>query len=509
MSRFAVLLVCVALAVFTVPSCNATTILWTGIVGDNQWTTQNNWYPNQVPGPNDDVTIEKGQVLLTIPTGVNSLTMGFNVDTPANLTIYKAFAVGAGNMNVKANGNLIQDTGLDAITGDINIDGTWTFGSGYASGQWTISSRGKAYFPGGGQRNLVAGIINNQGSLKLSGVVGFNMSAVLKNTGTITGSGELQFMIFDQSNAQFDSSAGSIAFTGSVMRFQVPTMISALSIGGGNIECYNTVTFYSPLSIPSGTTLSTLGNAKVTFNGAISGPGALIAQGKFTNVSGSLTIASITAGGGNTYFTQGGQVQSATLSGGTTNFGSTLISSALSITGGILQGSGSIQSTGAATINTAGTNVGSNIFINGTGTVAGKSLIAFGGGSITISPNASLSMDGPFTITGPSNSGLFTNNGAVSIAGSFMIQNINIGGSGTFAVSGSISMSTNTFTSGSITLSGSGTVSGSNAQINIAKASTASTYVVFKGGDYTVKCKEECDAISSPSTPQSFTISSA
>ena len=502
-----VLLVLAALFVAT----QATSILWTGYVGDNQWTTQNNWYPNSVPGPNDDVTIEKGFVILTIPTGVNSLTIGTNIDQPANLTIYHAFAVGAGGMNIKSNGNLVQDSGLETVTGNINIDGTWTFNSGYASGVWTISSRGQAFFPGGGQRNLIAGAVVNQGTLTASGTIGLNMSAVLQNSGNMYGTDTLQIMVFDSSTANFNSARGAISFNGKLLSFQAPSIIGTITINAGDVSCYSMTTFSKNITIPKGSTLSTLGNANVTFMSGISGDGAITASGATTNI-GPINIASMTIAGGNTFLTKGVQAGSLTLNGGTSDFAGNAIAQSITLGGGIIKGQGSITAIGNAYISTTGANLATAFAIAGQGTVTGVSLVTLtSSGSLTVKAGGSFSISTDFNITGPSGNGGFQNNGNTSVAATFITQNVDLSGSGSYTITGTISTSTCRFITSRIAMGATGHITGSNTELSLGTiaTTTGSGTIDIIAGDYALSCPGHCDRVRSPLSPAPYNIGSS
>jgi len=506
---FKTLFVLAALAV----TLEAAQIQWTGYANDNQWTTNNNWFPNSIPGPNDDVTIAKGTVYITIPTGVNSLDMGTDVDTPANLTLYHAFTVANNQaLNVHANGNLIVNSGLEAITGTFNIDGTLTFNSGYLSGLWTISSRGTGYFPGEGQRNIAAGSLTNNGKLEISGIVGLNQSGVLINKGSIDATGSASFFVFDTSNANVDSSSGSLSFSGSIFRFQAPTKIGTFTLTSGNVEIYNQVTFANPLSIPSGSTVSSLGTASVSFP-ALSGGGAVVASGATTTFSALNGIAAVTAAGGAVSFTQAAQVGTLTISGGNINFGANVAGTTTNIQGGIIGGSGSVSGA-AVNINTVGCNINTAILIPTAGTVTAGSLISFASsGSINV--GGTLTIEKQFNVTGPAGVAGVNVSGTIAIASSetFFSQNIPVYGTGglQIAQAGTFVVSTTQVQVAKVVLSQGSSFSGFNAALQIGSIANAvaTDAVLAVLGDYSLAATGQFENVRTPSsgTPQKFAFS--
>jgi len=277
---------------------NAASIQWTGYAGNNQWTTNNNWYPNTVPGPNDDVTIAKGIVEVTIPTGVNSLVMGTDVDNAANLTLYHAFAVGSAGLTVHGNGNLILQSGLEPVTGPVYIDGTFTYNVGVASGPWSISSKGTAYLKGNGQKVFYGAQFVAQGSIYIDGIIALNASSTFLVKGNAQIDTGLQVLLADKNpGSVFDTTAGSLSLNAGLLSLQAPCNIGTLNIAAGaNVNAYSGVVFSQPLSVPSGSVVATFGDANVTFSGAVTGAGSLAAGGRLTSIN-ACNISTLTVNG--------------------------------------------------------------------------------------------------------------------------------------------------------------------------------------------------------------------
>ena len=113
MSRFA----CCILALLAVSTANAASIKWTGYAKNGQWGTSTNWYPDQVPGPNDDVSINKGgNVTITTPVTVQSIAMGNDVGEFPYLIVDNSLLVES-TLTVNANGGIIMNSGAAAISG--------------------------------------------------------------------------------------------------------------------------------------------------------------------------------------------------------------------------------------------------------------------------------------------------------------------------------------------------------------------------------------------------------
>jgi len=492
-------ILCVALVASLLCQSSALSIAWTGYQGDNQWTTQNNWYPNTVPSLNDDVTIDKGSVFVTIPTGVNSLIMGTNVDLPANLTLFHAFTIAAsGQLQVKANGNLIVNSGLETVQGVVNIDGTFSFFAGYISGLWTINARGNGYFPFNGQRNIVAGSLTNQGNLYISGVVGLNQSATLVNNANIYATGSSQFMVFDKTNANFNSAQGTLTFTGTILRFQAPSSIATFILNSGNVEIYNQVTITNPMVIPAGSTVSSLGVASISFP-TLSGAGAVVASGATTTFATINGISAVTAAGGNILFTQAATVGTFTVSGGTTTFGGNVYAATTNILGGILGGAGSVGGD-SVNIESTGCNVGTTIMIPKIGTISKVSQLSFSSlGSLNVA--GALAVNNAFNVTGPPGVVGVNISGTVNVAAglTFFSQNINVFGQGAVNVmsSGNFKVSTATVHLNNITLAAGSNFWGSNSNLNVATITAAAT-VKASVGDYRLVCPDSCSQVVTP-----------
>jgi len=494
---------------------NAASIQWTGYAGNNQWTTNNNWYPNTVPGPNDDVTIAKGIVEVTIPTGVNSLVMGTDVDNAANLTLYHAFAVGSAGLTVHGNGNLILQSGLEPVTGPVYIDGTFTYNVGVASGPWSISSKGTAYLKGNGQKVFYGAQFVAQGSIYIDGIIALNASSTFLVKGNAQIDTGLQVLLADKNpGSVFDTTAGSLSLNAGLLSLQAPCNIGTLNIAAGaNVNAYSGVVFSQPLSVPSGSVVATFGDANVTFSGAVTGAGSLAAGGRLTSIN-ACNISTLTVNGGNTYFlaTSGAAAGQLNIAGGTANFGGVLQGASCSITAGIIQGSnGGSVSCAAASLSTKGLSLGATLQITSSMSVDGQSLVSFaqGVGSIVVASSATVNVGSPLTLTGPSGTPGVSNSGSWTVGASLSLNNIDFKGTGSLTVSGSVTTQSNTLVASTVTVSGSGSVKGQSTNLNLsAVKDAAGSKVQAVLGSYSIVCPKECDNVSTGNTfpPQSYSL---
>lgn len=524
MMKVSILALCALICV-----ANAASIKWTGLAANNQWTSNVNWYPAQVPGPNDDVTIDIGNVQVTISTGVNSLSMGNSVNGFANLTIFQSFVV-ASTMDVNVMGNLFLNAGTASLQGTVNVQGHFYFQSGTVGGQITIAKNGVADLSGGASKNLIGAGFTNQGNVLLSGVVGFNQSSVFTNQGTITASGVAQLSAGDSTSTLFDSSAGYFTYnggSGNTLTVAVHAHFKTIELQSGNVISQAQVDFTDDLTIPAGSTVGSQASANTTFGGAVRGDGALNLGGKlstlgvvnissvtvsvgYVNFNGAVTAGTLTIDAGTTTFAVGGTAGALNIVSGNIDFAAPVNASTATVQGGILTGAGGFSASANASFASQGINLGTTFTLGGGMTFTSKTLIAYAvGGSIVINEGAAVLVSSPLTLTGAPGSGSFTNNGAVTVASSVSTSNINILGSGTWVVSGTVTTSSCDLSAGVISING-GSVSGQTTALNIGSLTSAVTGgdVEVTVGSYSFTCPGKCKNISSKASGQTFTFSS-
>jgi cytoskeletal protein CcmA (bactofilin family) len=507
---------------------NAASIKWTGLAQNNQWTSTVNWYPAQVPGPNDDVTIETGSVQVTISTGVNSLTMGTSVDGMANLTIFQSFVV-ASTMDVDVNGNLFLNAGTASLQGTVTVKGHLYLQSGTIGGQLTVTQNGIADLSGQATKNLIGAGFTNQGNVVLSGVLNFNQSSLFTNQGSIAASGFVQLMAGDATATVFDSSAGSFSYnggSGGKLRIAVTSHFKTIQLQSGDVTTVGQVDFADDILVPSGSTVKTEAGANTTFAGTLHGEGALNVGGKVTTVNavnlstvavtvgyvyfnGAVIANTLTINAGTTQFNNNSQVGTFTIVSGNVEFASTVSASNANVKGGILTGAGGFSASTSASFASQGINLGTTFTLSGTMSFNSKTLIAYAtGGNIVINSGASVTVGSPLALTGPPGSGAFTNNGAVAVNSGIATANINLLGSGSYTVAGTITTSSCKFTAGTVTING-GSVTGQTTALNIAAVADANTSgdVKVQVGNYHFACPSQCKNIDSQSSGQTYTFS--
>eukprot|EP01064_Diplonema_japonicum_P036068 TRINITY_DN7_c0_g1_i12.p1 TRINITY_DN7_c0_g1~~TRINITY_DN7_c0_g1_i12.p1 ORF type:complete len:216 (+),score=73.75 TRINITY_DN7_c0_g1_i12:60-707(+) len=191
----------------TVAVAEGIAIKWTGIVNDQQWTTPNNWYPAQVPGPNDAVTIDdaegKDAVVVLVsqsPVSIGSLSMGNLVSNNARLRVLAPLTVNS-YISVQPNGVLEINSGAASLTcNTINIAGQLDFAAGTMMGNATIT--GFANLAGQAAKVLDHTHINvkSQQTVQASGSLQFKgSSSIIANTGVAAQGQDFQCIVMDQS----------------------------------------------------------------------------------------------------------------------------------------------------------------------------------------------------------------------------------------------------------------------------------------------------------------------
>lgn len=493
------------LAVLAVGLSQAISIKWTGYANNNQWTTNTNWYPDSVPGPNDDVTIESGVVLVTIPTGVNSLTMGTTFNQPANLTLFQDFFIGTGGMFVEENGNLFINAGQAAVTGVINIDGNFYFESGIVSGQISVSKKGAAYLNAAGAKIFSGCNFACQGPAALGDVLMLNQSSVVTLSGATTASGIFSVQATDSSAVLFDVSSGSFDYSAGTFSVQAPTNFGTLTLTNGNLTLYNTVQFTKAVTIPATLSINTVGSAIVSFGAGVSGAGFLNAAGSSLEISSASLTGYLNVVGGNVTIVVASSIGTVSLAGGHLFGKAALTVSQLNLLSGILSGSGGVMTTNLY-LKGRGTVLDGSVSVSGAGWIGSATLLTYTKnglftvtttGSFTIPTSASL------VINGAVGAGGFVNNGVVKAGGIFQTQNINVGGAGTFNASATVRASSATFTASTINLVGAGSFKGTNSMITVGTITGYGTGVAGTIGVYTFQCPVKCNSIATSATPTS------
>ena len=196
---------------------SAASIKWTGIVNNQQWGTSNNWYPAQVPGPNDDVQISDAEgkdavVVLTSQSliEVRSMTVGSSTSAKSRVRVLCPLKVTT-ELNVATNGFLEVNSGVANLTAPaLSVDGEWDFWAGQFTGNATVG--GVANFGKLSAKTFDAAVVRIKSNqpLNVAGSLQFRGNSHIEATSSdlvATGS-NFQCIVSDDSTANSFISAG-------------------------------------------------------------------------------------------------------------------------------------------------------------------------------------------------------------------------------------------------------------------------------------------------------------
>ena len=485
-------------------SCvNGKSIKWTGYADNNQWNTKTNWYPDDVPSANDDVTISCGLVIITTPVTVNSLGMGDSFSCNATLEVLSSFTV-IGTLTVEGNGILTMTSGASSLTpGQGNIAGSLVFTAGQLSGLFTVSSAGNVNMGGGGMKVFSGAGFNASGPITASGLIVLNQSSVVGITSTITASGDFSIQAQDNTAVVFDTSAGTLTYTGGgTFSVQAPVLFGTFNWQAGNLTLFTDVNFAADISVPSGSELKTLGTANVMLNGGLSGMGEVKAEGTMLTISASNYSGAIVAQAGNLLFSGAGSVNSLYVTGSTVWSTAAVMVSNLNLQNGQIGPSGPITAA-SATILSPGFIINGSLVFTGTASVMG-SVLAFGkNGKLTVASGATLTASATVSFTGPAGTAGVVNHGVIDVTGAVTFQNIDLKGTGSVTVSDELRVNTITFSQSRVALSGAGVFKGETTDITNLGAVSGSPMVDATIGSYSFACPKQCDNIRTIGIPTS------
>jgi len=311
----------------------------------------------------------------------------------------------------------------------------------------------------------------------------------------------------DSSSVLFDVSAGSFEYAGpGIFSVQAPTNFGTLTIAG-NLTLYNTVQFAKPVVIPANIAISTVGTAAVSITNGVTGAGFINAAGSSLVLSGLGVTGYVNVVGGNVTIQSTAAVGTLTLAGGELIVTGSTMATQLNLLSGILAGNGSIAAKNFY-LKGRGAVLNAAVTITSTGYIGGTALLTFGKhGQLTVSAAGVLTLMN-FVINGAVGAPGFTNNGVVKVGATFQTQNINIVGTGSFNVTGTLKISSASISTGVVNLSGSGVFKGSNSMLTVSTIQ-ASSAVQGNLGVYSFQCPHQCKQISTASTPTSafsFTV---
>jgi fibronectin-binding autotransporter adhesin len=442
--------------------------------------------------------IKAGAGQLTL-SGVNTYSTGGTTLNAGILNINNASAIGTGTFTI--NGGLITGGAITLTTNNVmNWNGNFSFNSinalnlgtgnvtlganvqinaaistltagGIISGghSLTIAGAGSGQVSLTGANTYTGGTTINSGILLLSGVNTFNGAVTLNSAGTlkINNASALGSGTFTINGGTIDDTQGSLTVsTNNAINWNgnfiyTGTSSNSLNLGTGNVTLGANVQ-------------ATVNAGTLTFGGIISGGYSLTSAG---------TSATLVLSGANTY------------SGGTI------------INSGILTLSSANTFNGAVTLNSPGTLRINNASALGTGTfIINGGTIDDTQGTLTLSTNNAINLNGNFTYAGSSSNSLNLGTGNVTLAanvqatiatGTLTFGGVISGGYSLTSAGGNSSLvlsGANTYSGGTIINSGALTLSGANTfngaitlnsagtlRINNASALGSSTLIINGG----------------------------
>ncbi len=427
---------------------------WSG--GNGDWQTASNWSPVGVPGATDTVVINNG-----------TITSDQNV-TVASIYLNSGTINGAGNF-------IITDTLI------VN------FGNLVGTGTTTIASGAVAKFVSSSNKNLSNFIVDGSLTVIGAGPVSITSGGQLINNGTV----EIQ------NNSSFGGAGGSIVNNGNFIRsFQTGTaMVSGLFTNNGSVTVQTGILAINNLTGAGSFNMSTGAVFRINSGTSTLGGNTISGEGTFECISGTLNFSGndVVVSNATTFRQAGGTI------GGSGN---------LVINGNFIFESGPHGGTGTTTIaNGANLNFTTSFSKTITRTfVIDGVLTVVGAGPVSITSGGQLINNGTVEIQNNNNfgnadgtiinngnfirttqtgtamvSGLFTNNGSVTVqTGILAINNLTGAGSFNMSTGAVFRINSGTSTLGGNTISGEGTfecISGTlNFSGNDVVVSNATTF---------------------------------
>ena len=421
--------------------------IWDGGGGDNNWTTDNNWVPNNGnPGsgdvvqfagatrlaPNydllplttiDSITFNAGAGAFVISTNVGGLTVGLNngiTNNSASIQTINLPVVLQAAQTFNAASGPIAFGAASSVSGafPLTLNGGFNIGSGAVRMKTTVSSivdnmtAGTAFIAQTGALNLSGSFaganldLTNAGAITVNaalnaggGTVSLATTGGAANTITQAATGVITAATLNLATAGADATLNTA--TNSVANLGT----AALGAGALNLLNAGGLTVTSPVGATGGVTLNaggalainnTLnaggGNVSLTTTGA----GNAITQ----NATGVITANTLTLGTANAGATLNTATNAVTNLGGATlgtgslnllNAGGLTVTGAVGATGGVILNAGgalAINSTvnaGAAAVSLTTTGAGNAITQNATGVItAGTLVVVTSGGTATL-----------------------------------------------------------------------------------------------------------------------------
>ncbi len=467
-------------------STHGATITWTNTSGGN-WSTTNNWSPNQIPGTADTALITASgtyTVTLNANEQVAGLTLGATSGIQS-LAVYGSTLTLPNGGTVSTNGILILSG--STLTGLLSVSGTldWTNNSSIGGGSAVTIATNAVLNIGGSYDKFLSGVLTNAGTVNWSGTGDLDLYNY-NNSTSDGGIVNLAGALFNAQNDQtINTEEGSPYFNnaGTFLKSAGTntTTINVVFTNSGVVNVASGTVAFNAGATENGTftgagNFSVPENGTLTLNGAV--PNLILAGGTVTGVNASIT---------NLTWSSGTLQGSDTLAGlANWTYGTIGNESAVTIaTNAVLNIGGNEGKflsgvlTNAGTVNWSGTgnlelyNYNNSTYDGGIVNLAGALFNVQNDETIDTEEgtpyfnNAGTFLKSPGTNTTTINV-VFTNSGVVNVASGTVAFNAGATENGTFTGVGNFSV-----TGGTLTLNGAvpnlilagGTVTGVNASI--------------------------------------------
>ena len=455
------------------------TISW--IAGDGDWNDPANWSTGVLPGPNDDVLIDRPGVSVTITRSTGSTTI-------KSLQFQESLVVSGGSLTIT---NSIVNGGTVTVSGSgiLNLGGSFT-----AADLGSINSSG-------GIVNLT-GTLNNAGStLTLNATTGsWRLAGGTISGGTIATSGGAKLL------ATFSGTLDGVTVNGDLDLVSNSSFLQATITNGLTLN--GTAFVGTPSNIGYGSALSFKGTQSLSGTGAVAfgyanfntlrleDAGSTLTIGPGITVRGQSGVLGYSAGqwGGPSNVTVINQgTINADTAGGTLKMDGTNWSNAglITATAGTIQLGGTFGLTGGGTISSNGglvdltgtlNNAGSTLSLNATtgswrlagGTISGGTIATSGGAKLLATFSGTLD-------------GVTVNGDLDLVSNSSMLQaritnGLTLNGTAFVGTTSSIGYGSALSFKGTQSLSGTGTVVFGHASFNTLRLEDAGTTLTIGPG---------------------------
>ena len=506
-------------------SASAATVSWIGASGD--WNTPANWTNSMLPGPDDDVVIDRpGDITITHSSGTHSVK---------SLQSQENFVLSGGSLSFsnasQFSTSLTLSGGTLAGSGDVTVTGMFDWSNGTMSGSGrtiiaatgglnlggantrilsrVLQNDGAANWTGSGLLLMAGGTFNNNGSFTINsasplssygngpGVNAFN------NAGTFTkqGAGTASFTINANGNVPFNNNGTVDVQAGTLTCTAGGSNSGSITANAGGTMLFNASYTHAPGSSLNGAGTVTISSGTHTFPiGTFTPTGTVNFSGGTITINNTFTPAGLgPINSATVNFNAAETFGSLTLSGGTlAGSGDVTVTGMFDWSNGTMSGSGRtiIAATGGLNLGGANTRILSRVLQNdGAANWTGSGLLLMAGGTFNNNGSFTINSASPLSSygNGPgvnafNNAGTFTKQGAGTA--SFTINangNVPFNNSGTVDVQGgTIALNAGGSNSGTLSAGAAGTLTLTASYTHgVGSSLSGSGTVTINGGTHT------------------------